>query len=193
MARLSHAKFPPLMGLGTMPTESVWVFGYGSLTWGTGDVRPIDERVGYLDGWHRDWTWVSRIHRRGAPTCSLGAGGRVKGKFLQLNPSTVIRDLEQLRQRERPQTEHQARDVPCTGAVTYFWTMGSNLSQFPELAGLGGDDLLRALARRAHETSEPGPDGVTAVEYIRRVHAFDPDDELTAKLCNFLGQYRCCP
>jgi hypothetical protein len=117
----------------------------------------------------------------------LSGGGRVKGKFLRLNPSTAIRDLEEVRQRERRQTEQGVRDAPCTGAVTYSWTMGSNLSRFPELAGLRSEDLLRALARKARETSEPGPDGVTAVEYIRRVHAFDPDDELTAKLCSILG------
>lgn len=66
--------------------------------------------------------------------------------------------------------------------------MGSNLPEFPRLAGLEGDALLRALARKAQQTSEPGRDGVTAVEYIRRVHAFDPDDELTTKLCRFVGQ-----
>lgn len=66
--------------------------------------------------------------------------------------------------------------------------MGTNLNEFPEFANLRGDDLLRRLARKARETSEPGPDGVAATEYIRRVHAFDPDEEMTAKLASFIGQ-----
>jgi hypothetical protein len=169
------------------PRDSLWVFGYGSLLWDLGSVRPAEERTGYLEGWHREWTWISKIRRQGAPTCSLGKGGRVKGKFLRLEPSTAVLDLDKVRQRERPQTEEEIPDVPCSGAVTYFWTMGSNLDEFAELVGLESEALLRALARKARETSQPGPDGVTAVEYIRRVHAFDPDDELTAKLCRFLG------
>ena len=113
-------------------TNSTWVFGYGSLLWGTGDVRPVREQIGYLEGWHRDWTWISGS-RHGAPTCSLVRGGRVKGKFLNLNPATTERDIEYFRGRELRGTEQEIRDVPCPGALTYFWTMGSNLARYPEL------------------------------------------------------------
>jgi hypothetical protein len=64
--------------------------------------------------------------------------------------------------------------------------MGNNLDAFPELAGREGDDLLRGLAGKARETVEPGPDGVTAVEYIHRAHVFDPEDQMTAKLASLV-------
>ena len=165
--------------------NSIWVFGYGSLLWGTGDVRPVREQIGHLEGWHRDWTWIS-ASRHGAPTCSLVRGGRVKGKFFNLNPTTTEQDIEYFRRRERPGTEQEMRDVPRHGARAYYWTMGSNLRQYPELARLDGEELLNALARRAKGVTEVGCDGVSAVEYIRRVHEFDPGDERTAALFKFL-------
>lgn len=165
--------------------ESTWIFGYGSLIWGTGPVQTKDSRTGFLEGWHREWTWISQT-RHGAPTCSLGEGGRVKGIFLRLNANTLADDLEAIRQRERRITERTIRDVPIPGATTHFWTMGDNLNRFPELANLKGDDLARALADRAKRITTPGQDGVSASDYIRRVHAFDPDDQITAELAMYL-------
>jgi hypothetical protein len=60
--------------------------------------------------------------------------------------------------------------------------MGSNLSNFPEFRELTGNPVARALAIRAMQIVEPGPDGVTAEGYIRRVHEFDPTDAITAAL-----------
>ena len=39
--------------------KTTWVFGYGSLIWNTGAVRPVERREGILPGWHREWTWIS--------------------------------------------------------------------------------------------------------------------------------------
>jgi len=41
--------------------------------------------------------------------------------------------------------------VPTVGAITHFWTMGSNLDHFAEFRGLTGDLLARALAVRAKQ------------------------------------------
>ncbi len=71
------------------------------------------------------------------------------------------------------------RDNP---SLTHFWTMGSNLSNFPEFRELTGNPLATALAIRAMQIGEPGPDGVTAEGYIRRVHEFDPADAITAAI-----------
>jgi hypothetical protein len=60
--------------------------------------------------------------------------------------------------------------------------MGSNLSSFAEFTGLTGNPLARALAIRAKQIAEPGPDGVTAEDYVRRVHHFDPVDAITAAI-----------
>lgn len=166
--------------------NDVWVFGYGSLLWDTGGVQPLEESVGYLEGWHREWRWISE-RRHDAPTCSLVPGGRVKGKFLRLNPATASRDLQELRKRERKSTEQQVENVPRDGAVTYFWTMGENLQDYEEFRNLEGHNLLRALAVRARGLSQSGPDGVTAADYIRRVHIFDPEDQLTATLVRLLS------
>lgn len=159
----------------------VWVFGYGSLIWGTGVVRCAAEHSGVLEGWSRNWTWISQ-RRHGAPTASLVSGGRVRGKFLNLHAESLVADLEEFRRRENRSTERQAADVPEPGSVTYFWTMGSNLSRFDDLAGKTGDELTEALAQRARSIVDKGPDGVTAVDYIRRVHEFDPDDHVTGNL-----------
>ena len=43
--------------------DNTWIFGYGSLIWGAGPVRTLDRRIGYLDGWHREWTWISTTAR----------------------------------------------------------------------------------------------------------------------------------
>src|SRR5690348_939703 len=110
----------------TPKQESIWVFGYGSLIWGTGPVVTADRREGVLPGWHREWTWISST-RHGAPTCSLHRGGQIRGVFLLLNPETVDDDLEEFRGRENRKTEETIVDVPDRDATTYFWTMGNNL------------------------------------------------------------------
>jgi hypothetical protein len=106
--------------------------------------------------------------------------------YVRLNPQTAEQDLEEIRRRERRITEETASDLPVTGAVTHFWTMGSNLSRFAEFRGLTGDPLARALAIRAKQIREPGLDGVTAEDYIRRVHQFDPADAITAAIIPYL-------
>src|SRR6266571_8567257 len=73
-------------------------------------------------------------------------------------------------------------DLPVIGPVTHFWTMGSNLSSFAEFRELTGNPLAGALAIRAKQIGEPSPDGVTAEDYIRRVHQFDPADAITAAM-----------
>jgi len=165
--------------------RDVYVFGYGSLLWGTGEVEVVSEQAGYLDGWHREWTWIS-ASRHGAPTASLALGGRVYGKFLQLTPTTLTSDLEAFRRRERRATEQIRTNFPVPGAVTYYWTMGSNLDRFPEFGGVSGSALTTALARRALSVQRVGRDGVKPEDYIRRVHAFDPEDSSTAAMVRAL-------
>jgi hypothetical protein len=60
--------------------------------------------------------------------------------------------------------------------------MGNNLGEFADLAGLEGQELLTALGRRASSIKPVGPDGVAARDYIRLVHRFDPEDEITRSL-----------
>ena len=162
----------------TEKSRSIWIFGYGSLIWGTGPVQTAERRVGVLPGWHREWTWISES-RQGAPTCAVHPGGHVNGVYLRLNPQTAESDLEEFRKRERRITEKTVSDLPIAGAVTYFWTMGSNLSGFPEFRDLTGEPLAKALAIWLKQIKNLGSDGVTAEEYIRRVHQFDPDDART--------------
>ena len=168
-----------------MSTTEIWVFGYGSLIWGTGVVKAAERLEGILPGWHREWTWISST-RHGAPTCSLERGGRVKGVFLRLNSETASQDLGRFRQRENPATEETMADLPKPDATSYFWTMGNNLRRHRELSGLQGDALAKALAERAAGITRAGPNGITAMDYIRRLHAFDPDDAVTAEITRFL-------
>jgi ChaC-like protein len=165
--------------------NATWVFGYGSLIWGTGAVETVERREGILPGWHREWTWISKT-RHGAPTCSLKPGGQVRGIFLHLDPRTTSLDLEEFRRRENRSTEQTRPDTPAMGAVVHFWTMGSNLEEFSEFQGLQPGQLARVLADRARTIAIVGPDGVLATDYIRKVHEFDPDDAFTAEIVGCL-------
>jgi cation transport regulator ChaC len=167
------------------PKTATWIFGYGSLIWDTGGVIPVERRIGALKGWHRTWTWISK-GRHGAPTCALEESGEVKGILLRLNERTQAADLEYFRSRERKVTEQTLADFPEPNAVTYFWTMGSNLADHEEFRGLTEEELRAALARRARAVTKPGSDGVLASEYIKRVHSFDPDDPDTTAILRHL-------
>jgi len=159
--------------------KSVWAFGYGSLIWNRESIEYVEEKTGYLLGWHRDWTFISEKRRHGAPTCNLQPGGRVKGVFLRLDPRTFTVSLKALRKREGKQTENIAENLYGFPGETHFWTMGRNLEKFYETSGLQGLKLYRFLADIAKKIPEKGPDGKTAEEYAFAVYEFDPEDAIT--------------
>jgi hypothetical protein len=169
---VAHAK------TGNISETGMWVFGYGSLIWDRSDIKPVEERIGELLGWHRDWTWISS-KRCGAPTCSLQMAGKVKGVFLRLDPKTQQSDLEILRKRELRQSEEFVENMSGINGKICFWTMGNNLDTYEDTRGLNGIELYRALAKRAKRITSLGRDGKTAEEYAFAVHEFDPGDELT--------------
>jgi hypothetical protein len=184
--RLRDMKMQPVRWrVSSSSNTSIWVFGYGSLIWNTGSVMPVERRAGTLKGWHRTWTWISK-RRHGAPTCALQESGEVKGLLLRLSDKTQASDLEYFRSRERKVTEQTVANFPEPNAVTYFWTMGSNLADYPEFNTLTQREMSAALARRANALTMPGPDGVLASEYIKRIHSFDPDDPITAAIVRSL-------
>jgi len=168
-----------------MGHTEVWIFGYGSLIWGRSNIKPIEERIGELQGWHRDWTWIS-TRRCGAPTCSLQLGGKVKGIFLKLDPRTQESDLETLRKREVPSSEKVAENESGINGKIHFWTMGNNPDKYNDTRGLTGIELYKKLAKRAKKISSRGPDGKTAEEYALTVQEFDPHDEITKTHVNEL-------
>jgi hypothetical protein len=167
-----------------MSSEDVWVFAYGSVMWDQGTVQPVEEKVGFLQGWHRDWTWISES-RGGAPTCSLQRGGKVKGKFFRLNPKTQDADLEYFREREVRSSEEILAVDSIPGRL-YFWTMGNNLEDKEDTKGLKGVELYETLAKRAKNISVTGRNGKTPKEYALAVHKFDPDDKITKTYVNEL-------
>lgn len=167
-----------------MGSDDVWVFAYGSVMWHRGTVKPIEEKVGFLQGWHRDWTWISRT-RGSAPTCSLQPGGKVKGKFLRLNPKTQEADLEYFRKREL-RSSQEVKIVDGIPGKVFFWKMDNNLAKYEDTKGLKGVKLYEALAKRAKNISVTGRDGKTPEEYALAVHKFDPDDEITKTYVNEL-------
>jgi len=166
-----------------MGDKEVWVFGYGSLIWDRSNIKPIEERIGELQGWHRDWTWIS-TRRHEAPTCSLQPGGKVKGIFLKLDPKTQESDLETLRKREGRSSEKVVENVSGIKGKVHFWTMGNNLDKYDDTRGLTGIELYEKLATRTRNISSRGPDGKTAEEYAVTVQEFDPDDEITKMYVN---------
>lgn len=130
-----------------MSSDDVWVFAYGSVIWHKGKVTPNEEKVGFLQGWHRDWAWISKT-RCGAPTCSLQKGGKVKGVFFRLNPKTKDSDLDYFREREIRSSEETAIVDGIPGRV-YFWKMDNNLEDYEDTKGLNGLKIYQALAQRA--------------------------------------------
>ncbi len=154
-----------------------WVFAYGSLVWNRDGITVIEEKIGELDGWHRDWTWIS-TRRHGAPTCSLQKGGKVKGVYLKLYPEKVEESIENLEKREGHKKEFK-KDLPGFPGITYFWPMGNNLREKLGINNLEGRELYRFLACVANRIAEKGPDGYTAKEYALKVHEFDPQDPIT--------------
>jgi hypothetical protein len=173
------ATIPPVGDIKKQDDRAVWVFGYGSLIWDSCMIEKEEARAGVLPDWHREWNWISKNRRHGAPTCSLEPGGYVRGIFFRLKPESAKANLEALQAREDtdPQKKH---NVPEDGATTYFWPMGNNLPE--RFKGLDDDERATELARIAVETQQPGPDGVSAKDYIGRVNAFDPEDPKTARL-----------
>jgi len=168
-----------------MSNEEVWVFGYGSLIWYRPKIKHIEEKICYLEGWHRDWTWISSS-RHGAPTCSLQPGGRVKGVFLRLDPKTQDSDLKMLRRRELASSEEIVKNVCGISGKVCFWKMNNNLAKYEDAKGLTGIRLYEALAKRAKSILIVGPDGKTPEEYALEVHKFDPNDEITKMYVNEL-------
>jgi len=183
----------------------MWVFGYGSLIWGTGEVKPVERRVGVLQGWHREWTWISR-KRHGAPTWSLGAGGQVRGVFLRLDPRTLNRDLETFRRRERGITERtvgesRAQKTPCA-IKDNNWQQSSepsracpkslleSLPQVPDLACLKIVNLaahkhmfLESPIRALSRPTEVAKLAIWPTQVDARPHCFlTVSTELTARL-----------
>jgi hypothetical protein len=186
--QLKHMEMQPVrwrVSSSASSDTAVWVFAYGSLIWDTGNVIPAEKRAGILKGWHRTWTWISKT-RHGAPTCALQESGQVKGILLRLNEQTQAADLEYFRSRERRVTERTLANFPEPNALTYFWTMGSNLADHEEFRNLAEEELRAALAQRAMAVTKPGIDGVLASEYIKRIHNYDPDDPITAAIVRYL-------
>ncbi len=170
--------------------RTVWVFGYGSLIW---DPRPIQgiasREEGVLQGWHREWTWISE-ERHGAPACCLHKDGHVRGVFYQLKQETVKEDLARLEAGDNAGSMQTIENVPRKGARTHFWTLGNNIERHADLSTLDAPRLHRALAKRALDNTRKGPDGLSACEYIRSVSRFDPDDPNTSNVARHLPRPR---
>lgn len=164
------------------PMKDEWVFGYGSVIWDRSGINFVEEKIGDLQGWHREWTWISERRRHGAPTCSLQPKGKVKGVFLRINPKTREMDLQTLRKREGHATEKIIESEQGIRGKIHFWTMGNNLNRYNDTKeGLNSVELYGALAKRAKSVTKRGPDGKTAEEYALKVHNFDPDDQITKR------------
>jgi hypothetical protein len=170
-----------------MNASGTWVFGYGSLIWNRENITIVEERIGELQNYHRDWTWISKERRHGAPTCNLQPGGRVKGVFLKLDSRTCDADLKILRKRELRSSEKVINLPGITGDV-HFWTMENNLAKYYNIKELKDSELYGFLANIAKRIPDKGPDGKTAVEYALAVHEFDPADEITKRYVDALRQ-----
>ena len=100
-------------------TETLWIFGYGSLIWDPG--FPVAERqVARLAGWQRSFCMRS-IHHRGteaAPGLVLAldasAGSHCDGVAFRVAPGAEDQTLAELRERELVSSAYLETHLPVT-------------------------------------------------------------------------------
>lgn len=100
-------------------TETLWIFGYGSLIWDPG-FTPAEAVPARLTGWHRSFCMRS-IHFRGtvaAPGLVLALdaaeGASCAGLALRADPAEADRVLADLRARELISDAYLERRLPVT-------------------------------------------------------------------------------
>lgn len=100
-------------------TETLWIFGYGSLIWDPG-FTPAEAVPARLTGWHRSFCMRS-IHFRGtvaAPGLVLALdaaeGASCAGLALRPDPAEADRVLADLRARELISDAYLERRLPVT-------------------------------------------------------------------------------
>ncbi len=112
-------------------TETLWIFGYGSLLWDPG-FTPAETRVAHLAGWRRSFC-MSSIHFRGTPEApglvlalDACAGAVCAGLAMRVAPEEAAAVLAATRARELVSDAYLERRlaVTCAGgaqieAVTY--------------------------------------------------------------------------
>jgi len=69
------------------PSEDLWIFAYGSLMWNPA-IEFIEERLGVVTGWHRDFCIYSPVGRGSLETpalmLGLNIGGQCQGKVYRI-------------------------------------------------------------------------------------------------------------
>ncbi|MFV1977791.1 MAG: gamma-glutamylcyclotransferase [Myxococcota bacterium] len=163
------------------PTESRWIFGYGSLVW-----RPafpyLQRLPGFISGWARRY-WQGSTDHRGVPE----APGRVVtlipapqhqcwGIAYRVAPRAWGRVTEALDHRERGGFDRmdvtvgfRDPDQPAVRALVYVAT-----ERNPNYLGPAMDSVIAAQIRDAHGPS--GPNAEYALELAAALRSIEADD-----------------
>lgn len=168
-------------------TETLWIFGYGSLIWDPG-FAPVEAVPARLEGWHRSFCMRS-IHYRGtveAPGLVLALdaaeGACCAGLALRPAPEEAAAVLACLRARELVSDAYLERELPVTLAdgrrviaVTYVIDRGG-----PQYCALTPAEQAQVIAVA---TGARGPNRdylFNTASHLRKLGLADPDLEALA-------------
>ncbi|MGD9918136.1 MAG: gamma-glutamylcyclotransferase [Paenirhodobacter sp.] len=169
-------------------TETLWIFGYGSLIWDPG-FAPVEAVPARLEGWHRSFCMRS-IHYRGtaeAPGLVLALdaaeGAGCAGLALRPAPEEAAAVLADLRARELVSDAYLERELPVTladgrrvTAVTYVIDRDG-----PQYCALSPAEQAQVIAQ-AVGARGPNRDYLfNTAAHLRKLGLADPDLEALAK------------
>ena len=171
-------------------TETLWIFGYGSLIWDPG-FAPAETHPARLAGWHRSFCMRS-IHYRGtvaAPGLVLALdaaeGASCAGLALRAAPEEAAEVLACLRARELVSDAYLERRLPVTladgrrvTAVTYVIDRDG-----PQYCALSPEEQAQVIAG-ACGARGPNRDYLfNTAAHLRKLGLADPDlDALVAQV-----------
>lgn len=178
------------------PTESCWIFGYGSLVW-----RPafpyLQQLPGFIRGWARRY-WQGSTDHRGVPeapgrvvTLIPAARHECWGIAYRVAPEAWARVTERLDHRERGGFDRKEvtvgfRDPECppVRAIVYVAT-----ERNPNYLGPATDAEIAAQIRRAQGPS--GPNAEYALELAAALRRIGADDDHVFAIADLLATRVC--
>ena len=172
---VTHTSFNP-------PTESFWLFAYGSLMWQT-DFPFKEQHLATIYGYHRalciySWTYRGTEQNPGL-VFGLDEGGTTQGIVFKISTEDVAEVYEKIHAREMVSNVYQPEWVSChldDGADTTVQALAyvADHSNQQYAGALSDDDTVR-LVHAGHGNAGPCTDYVLNTDaHLREIGVCDP-------------------
>lgn len=172
-------------------TETLWIFGYGSLIWNPG-FDPVERALARAEGWHRSFCMRS-VHHRGTPerpglvlALDAAPGAACAGVAFAVAPGEEAAVLAELRERELVSSAYLERSLPVAltdGRVVEAVTYVIDPDHVQYCGGLDLEEQARVIAGA---TGGRGPNADYLYQTAAHLHELgiaDPDlDWLAARV-----------